>query len=120
MLHRLSFRLSYSRIPGTRRQAIVAATLLVAFALGCEKSPPPTTDPAMAPWLYDPKSQIEILKNEDAGLRSAAAFNLGNMGAKAAEALPALDKMAKDDPNPRTREKARIAAEKIRAETGGS
>jgi HEAT repeat protein len=74
----------------------------------------------MAPWLYDPKSQIDILKNEDYRLRSAAAFNLGNMGAQAAEALPALDKLAKDDPNLKVREKARVAAEKIRAVTGNS
>jgi hypothetical protein len=73
----------------------------------------------MAPWLYDPKSQIELLKNEDYRLRSAGALNLGNMGANAAEALAALDKLAKDDPNPKVREKAAAAAEKIRAATGG-
>lgn len=69
--------------------------------------------------MFDPQSQIDLLKNEDFRLRSAAANNLGNMGDKAAAALPALDKLAQDDPNPKTREKARAAAEKIRAATGG-
>ena len=102
-------------------RAIAIALLLAACcALGCEKSPPPVTDPAMAPWLFDPKSQIDLLKNEDFRLRSAGAFNLGNMGAMATEALPALDKIAKDDPHPKVREKASAAAEKIRAATGGS
>ena len=93
--------------------------LLVLFAVaGCEQAPPPPTDPAKAPWLLDPQSQIDSLKNEDERIRGIAAFNLGNMGALAAEAVDDLEKLAKDDPNPKVRERAGEAIEKIKAATG--
>ena len=44
-----------------------------------------------------------------------SAFNLGNMGVKAASAIPVLEKLAKDDPNPKVRENAQQAVDKIRS-----
>jgi HEAT repeat protein len=82
---------------------------------GCEKSPPPVTDPAKAPWLLDPQSQIDGLQNSDFRIRGLSAFNLGNMGDKAAETIPALEKIAQSDPNPKVRENARGAIEKIKS-----
>jgi hypothetical protein len=101
---------------------LVIALVLIAIGViaGCDNTPPPPTDPAKAPWLLDPKSQIEGLKNSDVRIRGISAFNLGNMGAKAADAIPALEKLAKDDPNQKVRENARLALEKIRAATGSS
>lgn len=94
--------------------------LLAVFVamLGCEQAPPPPTDPAKAPWLLDPQSQIDSLKDRDERIRGIAAFNLGNMGALAAEAIDDLEKIAKDDPNPKVRARASEAIEKIRAATG--
>lgn len=104
-------RRAFGRVAG-------AMLLLVVGTIGgCEKSPPPVTDPAKAPWLLDPKLQIEGLKNGDFRIRGLSAFNLGNMGAKAADAIPDLEKLSKDDPNPKVRENAREALEKIRAAT---
>ncbi len=94
--------------------AIPILVLTLISQLGCEKAPPPVTDPAQAPWLYDPKSQIDSLKSGNYRIRGLAAFNLGNMGSKAVEAVPALEKLAKDDPNPKVRENASEALEKIR------
>ena len=106
-------------IPGLGRQAIAIGLIIAACcAVGCEKSPPPVTDPAMAPWLLDPKSQIELLSNGEFLLRGRAATNLGNMGAAAAEALPILEKLAKDDPHPKVRQRASEAVQKIRAASG--
>jgi hypothetical protein len=42
------------------------------------------------------------------------------MGAKAVDAIPELEKLAKDDASPKVRENARLAIEKIRAAAGGS
>jgi hypothetical protein len=89
--------------------------LLSASFAGCEKAPPPVTDPAKAPWLLDPSAQIEGLKNGDFRIRGLSAFNLGNMGLKAASAIPVLEKLAKDDPNPKVRENAQQAVDKIRS-----
>lgn len=88
---------------------------LVASTTGCERRPPPVTDPAKAPWLLDPNSQIEGLKSGDFRIRGLSAFNLGNMGAKASEAIPILEKLAKEDPHPKVREEARMAVDKIRS-----
>jgi hypothetical protein len=96
------------------RLAMPVLLLAIAFQLGCDQAPPPVNDPANAPWLFDPRSQIDGLKNGDRRIRGIAAFNLGNMGAKAAEAIPALEKLAKDDPDPKVREKASEALQKIR------
>ena len=98
----------------------VAVALLLSLASvvpGCEKSPPPVTDPAKAPWLLDPQSQIDGLKNDDYRIRGLSAFNLGNMGALAADAVPELEKVARDDPNAKVRANAREAIDKIRAAT---
>jgi HEAT repeat protein len=59
--------------------------------------------------------QIEGLKNGDFRIRGLSAFNLGNMGVKAGNALPVLEKLAKDDPNPKVRENAQQAVDKIRS-----
>jgi hypothetical protein len=94
--------------------------LLLFLALpiaGCEKARPPVTDPAKAPWLF-PNEQMEGLKNSDFRIRGLSAFNLGNMGAKAADAVPALEKLAKDDPDPKVRENAQEAFTKIRSASG--
>ena len=85
---------------------------------GCEKAPPTAVDLAKAPWL-DPKVQMEGLKDGDMRIRGLSAFNLGNQGAAAAAAIPELEKLAKDDPEPKVRENALKALEKIRAATGG-
>jgi hypothetical protein len=94
--------------------------IVIGLATGCDRSPPPPTDPAKAPWLLDPQSQIEGLKNGDVRIRGISAFNLGNMGAKAADAIPELERLARDDPHQKVRDNARQALEKIRTATGYS
>jgi hypothetical protein len=42
------------------------------------------------------------------------------MGAKAADAIPELEKLASSDSNPKVRENARLAIEKIRGAAGSS
>jgi hypothetical protein len=96
------------------RRAATAVLLLLAIAIGCEKTPPPVTDLSKTPWL-DPKVQQEGLKSKDMRIRGISAFNLGNMGAKATDAVPELEKLAKDDPEPKVRENASKAVEKIKA-----
>jgi prepilin-type N-terminal cleavage/methylation domain-containing protein len=98
----------------------VAAILVIGACIvsGCDKTPP-VTDPAKAPWLLDPQSQIDGLKSDDFRIRGLSAFNLGNMGAKAADALAALEAAANDDPHEKVREHASAAVAKIRAATGG-
>ena len=93
-----------------------AAVLLLAFisASGCEKSVPTETAPPGTPWL-DPTSQIKSLKDGSYRVRGLAALNLGNMGAKASDAIPDLEKLSREDPNEKVRENARQAVEKIRA-----
>ena len=99
-------------------RAAMLAVVLAGFSIaGCDSTPPPTADLSKTPWL-DPKAQMESLKNQDFRIRGLAAFHLGNMGAAAAEALPTLEKLANDDPNPKVKENAREAADKIRAATG--
>jgi hypothetical protein len=90
---------------------------MAAFLLtvgGCKNEPPATVDPAKAPWL-DPKAQMEGLKSPDFKIRGLSAFHLGNMGARAAEAIPELEKLAQDDAHGKVRDNAREALEKIRA-----
>jgi hypothetical protein len=89
---------------------------VAAIAVGCGKAPP-AADPSKAPWL-DPKTQIESLKDEDFRVRGIAAFNLGNLGAKAAHAIPELERLAQNDPIPKVRENAAAALEKLRAASG--
>lgn len=96
---------------------IVTLLLIVGTITGCENAPPPVTDLAKTPWL-DPKVQMEGLKNQDFRIRGLSAFNLGNMGATAADAIPELEKLAKDDTNPKVRHNAAEALEKIQAATG--
>jgi hypothetical protein len=94
--------------------------VVVCLVAACEKSPPPVTDPAKAPWLLDPKSQIELLKNDEYRIRRLAAAHLGKMGGAASEALPILEKVANDDAHPKVREEARAAADSIRSATSDS
>jgi hypothetical protein len=91
--------------------------LSLGSVVGCKQAPPPTADPAKTPWL-DPKSQVEGLKNSDFRIRGLSAFHLGNMGARATDAIPELDRLAKDDPNVKVRENAAEAVAKIRAASG--
>lgn len=104
--------------PAFARLAVTLMLLAGACYAGCGKRPPPVTDPAKAPWLLDPQSQINGLKNGDFRIRGISAFNLGNMGAKAADALPELERLARDDQNQKVRVQAREAVDKIRAATG--
>jgi hypothetical protein len=97
----------------------VFVTVFVAL-VGCGEAPPTPTDPAKAPWLLDPQSQIDSLKDPDVRIRGIAAFNLGNMGALAKDAVDDLEKIAKEDPEPKVRAHAQTAIEKIRAEAGES
>jgi hypothetical protein len=88
--------------------------VLPAPITGCNRVPTPIIDPAKMPWT-DPKVQLEGLSNRDVRIRGISAFNLGNIGAKAVDALPALEKLAKNDPNPKVRENAQEALNKIRS-----
>jgi hypothetical protein len=94
--------------------AAIVLLLAVAWGFGCDKAPPPVTDPANAPWV-DPKAQLKSLKESDYRIRGLAAFHLGNMGAKATEAIPELERIARDDPNEKVRANAQEALAKIRA-----
>jgi HEAT repeats len=97
----------------SKRAAAWILVVAVASPIGCQKQTPPA-DVSNAPWL-DPKAQMEGLKNSDYRIRGISAFNLGNMGAKAAEALPELARLAASDPQPKVRENACEALEKIKA-----
>jgi HEAT repeat protein len=66
----------------------------------------------------DPKVQTESLKSNDYRVRGLAAHHLGNIGADAAEAVPHLEKLAKDDPEAKVRQNAAKALQKIRAAQG--
>ena len=70
--------------------------------------------------MLDPPLQIKNLKNGDPRIRGLAAFNLGNMGSKAADAIPELERIAQSDSEQRVRENAKEALEKIRAAGGRS
>jgi hypothetical protein len=93
---------------------MTSALLLVA---GCGEATPRSIDLSKTPWL-DPKVQMQGLKNEDFRIRGLSAFNLGNMGEKAAGAILELEQLAKADPNAKVRQNAAEAANKIRAATG--
>ena len=94
-----------------------AVLCLTACSFGCEKTVAPPPDLSKTPWL-DPKVQLEGLKDGDARIRGVSAINLGNIGAPAADAMPALEQLAKNDPAPKVREQAAKALEKIRAAAG--
>ena len=113
--------LTVSAAPATLRGMFLLFPLLLALGtiLGCYKAPPPAIDPAKTPWL-DPKSQIEGLKSSDFRIRGLSAFNLGNMGARAAEAIPELERLAKADSHEKVRENAAEALAKIRAAAASS
>ncbi len=105
-------------VRGRHTCSAVAVLLLAAASIsGCDKSMPPVNDPAQAPWLLDPQSQIKSLKNGDYRIRGLAALNLGNMGAKASDAIPELERLSRDDANEKVRTNAREAVEKIRGAT---
>ena len=97
----------------SKRAAAMILVVAVASGIGCQKQAP-QADLANAPWL-DTKAQMEGLKNSDFRIRGISAFNLGNMGANAAEALPELERLAASDPEPKVRENAREALGKIKA-----
>jgi hypothetical protein len=98
-------------------RTVSAALCLAVCLFGCEKAASPPADLSKTPW-FDPKVQIEGLKDGDARIRGVSAINLGNIGAPAAEAIPALEKLAQNDPEPKVREQAAKALEKIRAAAG--
>jgi hypothetical protein len=101
------------------RLAALAVWVVAISVVGCREAPPSKTDLSKTPWL-DPKVQTEALKNQDFRIRGLAALHLGNMGAKAADALPELERLATDDPNAKVRENAQKAVDKIRAAAGAS
>ena len=90
------------------------ALLVLGVSAGCEHAPPTAADLSKSPWL-DPNVQIEGLNNSDKVIRGVSAYNLGNIGAPAADAVPRLEQLAKDDPELQVRENAAKAVEKIRA-----
>jgi len=96
------------------RIASIACLLLTMCLVGCGKSKPAAVDISQTPWL-DPQVQISSLKEKDRRIRSMAARNLGNIGAKAALALPELERLAREDPDTKVRERAKDAIDKIRA-----
>jgi HEAT repeat protein len=98
------------------RQAATAFLLAAGCIAGCAKSEPVPADLSKTPWL-DPRAQINSLKQSDPRIRSGAARNLGEMGPKAVDALPELDRLAREDPAENVRKRAREAVEKIRAVT---
>ena len=101
-----------------RGKPLAALLILVAcLCWGCGKSPPAVTDLSQTPWL-DPKAQIKSLKDGNMQIRGIAAHHLGNMGAAAAEAIPELEKLAANDPEPKVRDLSKEAVEKIRAAPG--
>jgi HEAT repeat protein len=91
--------------------------LTSAMLAGCGDAPATAPDLAKTPWL-DPKLQIQGLTHEDFRIRGLAAHHLGNIGASAADAVPMLEKLARDDPDAKVRENAAKALEKIRAAQG--
>lgn len=116
MTERKSMGERRGQVAGARRLA--RPLVLVLLILGCGKSPPPVTDLSKAPWL-DPKVQAECLSDGDMKIRGLAAYNLGNIGAPAADAIPALEKLAQGDPEQKVRDLSKQAIEKIRAASGG-
>jgi hypothetical protein len=90
------------------------AALFAALAVGCTKAPPAPADLSKTPWL-DPTVQMEGLESSNARIRGASVLNLGNLGAAAADAIPQLEKLANDDPEPKIRAHALEALEKIRS-----
>lgn len=84
----------------------------IVSALSCSKSSPPI-DTSNAPWL-DLQVQIKNLRDKDFRVRGVAAFNLGNLGAKAESAVPELERLAQEDAEQKVRERAKEALEKIR------
>jgi hypothetical protein len=99
---------------------VLLGFLLILAAAGCEKTPT-TAEPTLetTPWLF-PGPQIEQLTASDFKARAVAARSLGIMGAKAEAAIPALEKLVKEDKHPKVREVAAEALKKIRQATGGS
>ena len=108
---------------GRRAGGIEALCLALAIAaaavVGCDTAPPPVTDLSKTPWL-DPKVQAKGLSDGDKRIRGLSAFNLGNIGAPAADAIPALQKLAQDDPDAKVRELSKQALERIRANVGSA
>jgi len=93
--------------------------LVLIAATGCDTGPKaakPTLE--KTPWLF-PGPQIEQLTAKDFRARAVAARSLGRMGAEAEAAIPELEKLLEDS-NPKVREIATEALEKIRAATGGA
>ena len=98
---------------------LILGCLLIFLSVGCDKTPSvaePT--PETTPWLF-PETQIKQLKASDFKARAVAARSLGKMGARAEAAIPELERLANEDKNPKVREIAAEALEKIRAEVGG-
>jgi hypothetical protein len=96
------------------RTLSAGALFVLTLVCGCGDSPQAPADLSKAPWL-DPLVQIEGLKSSDARIRGASVRNLGHIGAAAADAIPQLEKLAKDDPEPKIRDSASKAVEKIRS-----
>ena len=78
------------------------------LAGGCQKSPPVRTD---LPW-QKPEEQLKLLDDSDFRVRALAAYNLGNMGAQAAGAVPRLEAL-KNDPNLKVQKAVELALQKI-------
>jgi hypothetical protein len=111
----VSFSHAFFCRPPRRRQSFGASVCLAACVLlGCTKTPSAPADLSKTPWL-DPQVQQDGLRNSDARIRGASALNLGKIGAAAAAAIPELEKLAAEDPEPKIREIATKTLEKIRS-----
>jgi len=104
------------RVPASRRAWLVAVVCVVAGA-GCSKGKAkrggnrPKGPKTMGNLLVD--GYIDDLRKGPADKRITAAQELGNMGAAAKDALPALEALAKDgDAKVRTAVQAAIKAVK--------
>jgi HEAT repeat protein len=77
------------------------------------------TDLSKTPWL-DPQAKIKALRQSDQRVRGLAATQLGELGAQAVDALPELERLAKEDPDLNVRARAKESVAKIRAATGAN
>jgi HEAT repeat protein len=56
---------------------------------------------------------IAALRDKEGHVRRSAALKLGSYGEQAKDAIPALQKVSKEDPDARIRESARVALSRI-------
>lgn len=94
-----------------------AACMLVGLGLfGCgQQSSAPRSQPAVIDQNQRLTQFIDGLKAEAAMHRALAAIKLGEEGAAAKKALPQLEELAKNDPDPNVKKAASEAVAKLKA-----